>query len=298
MSTLIDIVSNVYQDFLDFETEKKDTYEKIDDLENFLEESNQLTAENYASLINISETFIEEIDNISANFIDEISFMLEELDSLGEHIDQFITQTEILAQERKQEVIDLVDKMGAYTQQVNDSIEQLSSIINHFNETVTEIKPPLETNLNKVTTFIKDVMINDIKNYQNIIENSEEKLEELLAENINNALEEETENLQNSFDDMGNNIENIENNYQENLENITEYLVNFYGDKSNYLQDKYQEIFTLIQEDSIEMLKNKAQEINQENSNLKKVIDTVLINYSDINNNAESLMEIFERLIK
>ncbi|WP_017292671.1 hypothetical protein [Geminocystis herdmanii] len=298
MSTLIDIVSNVYQEFLDFETEKKDTYEKIEDLEDFLEESNQLTAENYASLTDISETFIEEIDNISENFIDEISSMLEELDSLGEHIDQFITETETLAQERKQEVIDLVDKMGDYNQQVNDSIEQLSNIVNHFNETVTEIKPPLESNLNKVTTFIKDVMIRGIKNYQNIIEDSEEKLEELLAENINNALEEETENLQNSLDDIGNNIENIENNYQENLENITEYLVNFYGDKSNYLQDKYQEIFTLIQEDSIEMLKNKEQEINEENNNLKEVIETVLVNYSDINNNAESLMEIFEKLIK
>ena len=94
MTKLIDVVMNIYEDLLDFETEKTQTYNDIEELGEFLIESKSLMEENFVSLENISKSLSEEIDNISADFLLETEAMLEDLENLATKIDEFMLESE------------------------------------------------------------------------------------------------------------------------------------------------------------------------------------------------------------
>ena len=181
---------------------------------------------------------------------------------------------------------------------VNDStLEELEEIVNKFNETVTEIKPPLESKLINTQTFIKDVMVRGLQNYQNIIEDNQENLDNFYQDNLNSLIEEKKENISTEVDEVSSDIENLTLNYQKIINVIEETLKEFYDNNSSELKEKYQELFQFIEDELIENLMSHEEKINYEGNNLRENIINLLDNYSEINQNSESLIDVFEKLI-
>ncbi|HIK37406.1 MAG: apolipoprotein A1/A4/E family protein [Geminocystis sp.] len=297
MVTLLDIVNIVQQNLLDFEAEKQEIEGQIEELEELLEESKEAAEENFSTLVDAGESLLEEIEEIANEAAEEVEEMMASLNNLEAKIDNFLQEIQNLGKQRKEDTINLIQKMATTSEKINSYLEKLQEAVTDFNQTVDEVKPSLENHFNNLTQFLTETLLPAVENCQEEVDSIQEGLEEICQERILNFLDSQEGEITQELAAMADTIQNSTEEYLESIKETTNFLLQFYGDNSNQLQDKYQEIFAAIAEDLISLLETNRINISQEGKQWQQIGEFVLERYEEITENSQYLVAIFERLI-
>ena len=297
MALFVDCVLNLYENLLSFEEEKEQTYNNIDELEDYLEETDSNIDEIWNNLTNSAESLLNQMNRLQDNFMNETEAMVEDLENLENKLDDLIAESDELTSDIKEDMIDLAEKMSTNREEISDDLESFEEIINSFNETVTEVEPPLSRNLDNMVNFFENVMLRGLENYQEIIDEQKEELKGFYEENINDFLTNELEDLLQELTDYGSTIEELSQQSQTLIDNAQESLMNFYGGNSSDLKEKYKGVFALIENKLIDSFEQNHELISDRMEELQTTLENLTQHYNNNEDQAQSLLNIFNNLL-
>ncbi len=274
MPIFIDIVASAYENLLSFEAEKKATNDNIEDLEELLTQSDSVMDAQWTSLMDSAQSLLRQIDRLETQFTNHTQSRLEQLENLETKIDGFIEQNEQSTIEIKQDMVDAVGKMQDSKQDINDELEELETIVTSFNEKVNEIEPQLEQNLENTGDFINNVMLRGLQNYQEVLTEEKDNLDEFYDEEVKSFISEQSEDFLSQFAEIKPEIQNLGDRSQDIITNITEAIALLFDSSSSELQEQYQELFDSL-ESITPILEDKSEEINDQAQTLFQSLDNL-----------------------
>ncbi len=297
MGIFSDYVIGIYENLLTFEDEKNQTYENIDELQEFLEETDSTIDEIWDNVTDGAQSLLRQMNRLEDNFTAETETMLEELDNLENKIDEFIGENEELTNQIKEDMIDVAEKMSSNREEISDDLESFEEIIDSFNDTVTEVEPSLTQNLTNMVDFFNNVMLRGLENYQEIIDDQKDELEAFYEENMRDLVANEVQDLSQELADYTSRIEELSEQSKTLISNAEEFLMSFYGGSYSDLKDKYQEVFAFIENKLIDSFNHNQELIDDRIEELEATLEELTQNYSENDDQAQSLIEIFNNLL-
>ena len=297
MLKFIDYVLVIHENLLDFETDKQETYNNIASLQEFLTQTDTVIDEIWQNIGNTADSLLNEIISLEENFTNETENMLLELDNLETKIEEFSIEYEELTVEIKEDIVNLGTKINDNSQEIKEGLEELEEIVNNFNVNVQEIEPPLTENLNNTNHFLAEVLLRGLENYQEVIEKDSENLTNFYDDKMINFLEEETSDIAQFLDIIINNIEELEAENKTVIEDIETTLIDIYGNDSGDIAQEYQLLLNNLEDKLIETLQNSQENMCDRIQYVEEKLEESLKIYENSNDNAESLIRIFEKLI-
>lgn len=297
MAKLIDIVSEVHEKLLGFETEKAQTYSLIDQLDQFLNSSDSALDGQWLTLKTSAESLLNQINSLETNFVDETQAMIEELETLKTKLDEFITENEEATNNLKEDMVNLVEKMRDNSEDINTELEELETIVNSFKTNVPKIEQPLTEKLQNTTDFLNNILLKELQDYREIIDKQHEELENFYQENINETFANQLQDLMTDLDDFEQDVNNLKDEAETIVDDIEETLNNFYTGNSHKLKSKYQEIFESLEDKLVKGIKDNHKKVEEHTTQLSELLEGISNHYQDTNESVESIIKIYENLV-
>lgn len=297
MLKFIDYVLVIHENLLSFETEKQETYDNIVSLKEFLSDTDTILDEIWQNIENTADSLLNEIISLETNFTNETENMLLELDDLTTKIEEFTTENEELTVEIKEDIVNLGTKINDNSQEIKDELQELEDIVNTFNTNIQEIEPPLTQNLQNTERFLREVILRGLENYQEVIEQESENIANFYDDKIINFLDEETSNISQFLDNIISTISELDIENKVVVEDIETTLIDIYSNDSGKVATEYQILFNTIEEKLIETLENSQENMCDRILEIGEKLEESRKIYEDSNDNAESLIRIFEKLL-
>lgn len=298
MLKFIDYVLAIHENLLTFETEKQDTYDNIALLQEFLTETDSIIDQVWQNIGDTADSLLNEIINLEENFTNQTENMLLELDNLEAKIEEFIIENEELTVEIKEDIVSLGRKINDNSQEIEAELTELEEIVNTFNTNVQEIEPPLTQNLNKTNRFLKEIILRGLENYQQVIETESENLATFYDDKIINSVDQQISDLPQFLDRISSTISELDVENQAVIQEIENTLVDVYSNDSGEVAQEYQRLLNIIEDKLVETLQNSQDNMCDRLQEIEEKLEESLKIYEDSNNNAESLISIFERLLR
>lgn len=297
MLKFIDYVLVIHENLLSFETEKQETYDNIVSLKEFLSDTDTILDEIWQNIENTADSLLNEIISLETNFTNETENMLLELDDLTTKIEEFTTENEELTVEIKEDIVNLGTKINDNSQEIKYELQELEDIVNTFNTNIQEIEPPLTQNLQNTERFLREVILRGLENYQEVIEQESENIANFYDDKIINFLDEETSNISQFLDNIISTISELDIENKVVVEDIETTLIDIYSNDSGKVATEYQILFNTIEEKLIETLENSQENMCDRILEIGEKLEESRKIYEDSNDNAESLIRIFEKLL-
>lgn len=223
--------------------------------------------------------------------------MLTELDDLEVKIEDFVTENEELTVEIKEDIINLAEKINSNDQDIAEELEEFEEIVNLFNKNVQEIEPSLTENLTNTHRFLDEIILRAISHYQEVIDKESENFVRFYDDYLNNFIEENIAEIPSTLDNIISTITDVNEENKEIIEEATETLITLYSSDSGEISEEYQNLFNLIEEKLIECLNDYQEKIGDRTQEIEEKLEESMEIYKNSNDNAESLIRIFEKLV-
>lgn len=188
-------------------------------------------------------------------------------------------------------------KINSNDQDIAEELEEFEEIVNLFNKNVQEIEPSLTENLTNTHRFLDEIILRAISHYQEVIDKESENFVRFYDDYLNNFIEENIAEIPSTLDNIISTITDVNEENKEIIEEATETLITLYSSDSGEISEEYQNLFNLIEEKLIECLNDYQEKIGDRTQEIEEKLEESMEIYKNSNDNAESLIRIFEKLV-